>query len=349
MSEKEKATLERKEQIEEELSSITPILEQAKSAVGQIKSEHLNEIRSLKMPPEAIADVLGAVLKLLGIHDVSWLSMKKFLGNRGVKDEILTFDAHRISGEMRKESRSCSRTRRRASTRRRSTRVSVAAAPLAAWVKANIKYSVVLEKIQPLEAELEEAESALERCTERLKTCEDEIAGIDKKVALLKDEFSARTREAEVLRAGLEKAQLTLEKAEGLLGKLSGEQTRWVETKKTLRDQLKALPQQMLLAAAFAYLARPRTRGRDARWIDIVDDARACAGPTHAAALPVAAALWKQRGCPRTRSRASAIAIVLLARAVHHRPRERGRLVAQGAPLRDAAARESISRTTRDS
>ena len=30
--------------------------------------------------------------------------------------------------------------------------------------------------------------------------------------------------------------------AEGLLGKLSGEQTRWVETKKTLRDQLKALP-----------------------------------------------------------------------------------------------------------
>ena len=32
-------------------------------------------------------------------------------------------------------------------------RASVAAAPLAAWVVANVKYSVVLEKIEPLENE----------------------------------------------------------------------------------------------------------------------------------------------------------------------------------------------------
>jgi dynein heavy chain 2 len=197
------------------------------------------------------------------------------------------------------------------------TRVRGAAAPLAAWVKANIKYSVVLEKIQPLEAELEEAESALERCTERLKTCEDEIAGIDKKVALLKDEFSARTREAEVLRAGLEKAQLTLEKAEGLLGKLSGEQTRWVETKKTLRDQLKALPQQMLLAAAFmTYLAKTPEDARESatrEWIDIVDDARACAGFDFTRLLSTESQLlsWKQAGLPADPlSRENAIAIV---------------------------------------
>lgn len=32
-------------------------------------------------------------------------------------------------------------------------RASTAAAPLAAWVKANVQYSHVLERIQPLEAE----------------------------------------------------------------------------------------------------------------------------------------------------------------------------------------------------
>lgn len=32
-------------------------------------------------------------------------------------------------------------------------RASVAAAPLAAWVKANLQYSRVLEKIEPLEKE----------------------------------------------------------------------------------------------------------------------------------------------------------------------------------------------------
>ena len=65
----------------------------AKQAVGQIKSDHLNEIRSLTAPPEAIADVLAAVLMMLGVQDLSWLSMKKFLSNRGVKEDILNFDA----------------------------------------------------------------------------------------------------------------------------------------------------------------------------------------------------------------------------------------------------------------
>ena len=32
-------------------------------------------------------------------------------------------------------------------------RASVAAAPLASWVRANVKYSYVLEKIEPLAAE----------------------------------------------------------------------------------------------------------------------------------------------------------------------------------------------------
>lgn len=57
------------------------------------------------MPPEPIADVLGAVLMLLGIRDTSWLSMKKFLGNRGVKEDILNFDARRIDPHLRAQVR----------------------------------------------------------------------------------------------------------------------------------------------------------------------------------------------------------------------------------------------------
>ena len=44
--------------MESELSQIAPILEEARRAVGGIKKDNLNEIRSLKMPPEAIRDVL---------------------------------------------------------------------------------------------------------------------------------------------------------------------------------------------------------------------------------------------------------------------------------------------------
>ena len=73
----EAAKLEkRKKQIEEELSEIGPLLEEAKKAVGNIKSESLSEIRALRMPPETIRDILEGVLKLMGNMDTSWNSMR---------------------------------------------------------------------------------------------------------------------------------------------------------------------------------------------------------------------------------------------------------------------------------
>ena len=37
----------------------------------------------------------------MGNFDTSWISMKRFLGNRSVKDEILNFDSRKITNEMR--------------------------------------------------------------------------------------------------------------------------------------------------------------------------------------------------------------------------------------------------------
>ena len=60
-------------------------------AVGGIKSDNLNELRSLKMPPEAIRDVLEGVLRLMGNFDTSWISMKRFLGNKSVKVRLVLY------------------------------------------------------------------------------------------------------------------------------------------------------------------------------------------------------------------------------------------------------------------
>ena len=68
-----------------------PVLEAARAAVGGIKSDNLNEIKSLKMPPEPIRDVLEGVLRIMGNFDTSWISMKRFLGTMGrVSDRALT-------------------------------------------------------------------------------------------------------------------------------------------------------------------------------------------------------------------------------------------------------------------
>ena len=61
MQEEQKKTEEQKSKIQVELRDVQPVLEQAQKAVNGIKSDNLNEIRSLKMPPEAIHDVLSAM------------------------------------------------------------------------------------------------------------------------------------------------------------------------------------------------------------------------------------------------------------------------------------------------
>ena len=71
-----------KTNIESELKDIAPLVEEARKAVGGIQKSNLDELKSLKMPPEAIHDVLKAVLRIFGVFDASWNSMKKFLSNR---------------------------------------------------------------------------------------------------------------------------------------------------------------------------------------------------------------------------------------------------------------------------
>lgn len=78
----------RKKEIEAELAEIGPLIEEARAAVGNIKTESLSEIRSLRAPPEVIRDILEGVLRLMGIQDTSWNSMKIFLAKRGVKEDI---------------------------------------------------------------------------------------------------------------------------------------------------------------------------------------------------------------------------------------------------------------------
>lgn len=256
----------RKGGIEDELSDIQPLIDSARKAVGQIKSDNINEIKSLKMPPDAIRDVLEGVLILMGQTDTSWSSMKKFLSSRAVKEDIINFDAHTVVPRNRDAVQKLLQEKGASFEHQNIYRVSVAAAPLAAWVKANVKYSLVLEKIAPLERDLEELTESLESSRERVVQCEQELHELDSQVVELKAEFGRRTGEAESLKVSLQNAQKQLEAAEKLLGKLGGEKDRWEEQVSSLENKLHALPLDSLLAAGFiAYLpSLPEDQRQDA-------------------------------------------------------------------------------------
>lgn len=170
-------------------------------------------LRSLKMPPEAIRDVLEGVLTVLNQQDTSWNNMKKFLGQKSVRDDIIEYDARKITPEIRAKVDKLLAQKGNSFQEAVIYRVSVAAAPLAAWVKANMSYSKVLEKVAPLENELQGLKDRLEESGRLIIQYEKELKECDEAVATLKTDFSKKTSVAETLRAGLEKAEGTVNAA----------------------------------------------------------------------------------------------------------------------------------------
>ena len=242
---------DRKRAIAIELSEIMPIVEQSKSAVSAIKPESLAEMRALRAPPDVIRDILEGVLRLMGIYDTSWNSMKTFLSKRGIKEEICQFDVRNLSKDARKGVEEFVESRNKSFEPAVAKRASVAAAPLASWVVSLLKYCRVIESITPLETEQHTLTRNLENSDVRLRHLDKALSDISKNIANMKSRFEKLTGDAAKLKLGIEATQETIQSAENLVNKLDGEQVRWTGQKTILEAKKDILLPQCLLASSY--------------------------------------------------------------------------------------------------
>ena len=185
----EHSTKDQQVQVQEKLSVIQPLVDEAISQVSNISKQNLDELKALRMPPEPCHDVLYAVLSLFGKQDTSWNAMKKFLGERGFIDTILNFDPKSISPKVMKEVTNI--ILKRASSFEKETifKVSRAAGPLALWVKAILQFSEVLVQVAPLTQQLETIEKKLRGVKGEIKQNQDTLIQLNEDVAKLKEDF----------------------------------------------------------------------------------------------------------------------------------------------------------------
>ncbi|XP_042887569.1 cytoplasmic dynein 2 heavy chain 1-like [Penaeus japonicus] len=242
---------ERKKAIDVELAEIEPLVKEAKEAVGNIKSEALSEIRSLRAPPEVIRDILEGVLRLMGIQDTSWNSMKTFLAKRGIKEEIRNYDPRNVAPDARRAVEKLLRDRADSFDPVVAKRASTAAVPLTAWVKANVRFSYVLEKVKPLEQEQNKLQRNLTRAEAQIGELSAGLDEVDKEVAVLREKLNRSTKEAVEVEFHLNKAKETMTAAESLVTKLEGEYKRWSQQVSELDSGVQDLPREAILAAAF--------------------------------------------------------------------------------------------------
>ncbi len=264
----------RKKAIDIELYEIEPLVQEAKKAVSSIKTETLSEVRALRAPPDTIRDILEGVLRIMGVFDTSWASMRSFLAQRGVKEDIQTFDARKISPEIRESVQELLQKNKRSFDPKVAKKASVAAAPLASWVVANIRFSYVLEKIGPLEKEQAGLQQNLDKSEKKLEKLGKALAALDQNVQGMRNRFELLTTEAAKLKIELEKEEETIVAAENLVGKLEGEHKRWSDQIISLAEELEHLPRRTILAAGFiSYLSQaPEDERRSmlSNWLEFV-------------------------------------------------------------------------------
>ncbi|VDM16092.1 unnamed protein product [Hydatigera taeniaeformis] len=248
----EAASLEgRKATIDAEMAKIGPLLKEAQAAVGNIRSEALSEVRALRAPPDVIRDILEGVLLLMGVRDTSWASMRTFLARRGIQDEIRNFDARRITPDLRHSVEVLLKKNADSFSPKSARRASVAAAPLASWVQANVQYARVLEKLAPLEREQASLHHSLEITQAEVQRLTRDLNSVDARVANLQSVFEVHAKAATDLQTELGKAKHTLSIAEDLISGLESEHGRWEKEVDSLNEQLKVLPVMSLMAAGF--------------------------------------------------------------------------------------------------
>ncbi|XP_076646917.1 dynein cytoplasmic heavy chain beethoven [Halictus rubicundus] len=269
-TERESAELaRRKADIEGELGKVEPLVEQAAQAVAGISADALAEVRSLRAPPAPVRDVLEGVLRLMGIKDTSWNSMKTFLAKRGIKDEIRTWDARRSTPVSLEAVAKLVKERPESFEEKTAKRASQAAAPLAAWVLANLQYGQILQQVAPLEKEQRLLAESLSAAEAQIGKLAAGLNSVESRVAQLQEQLAEHSRGAAALQLRAEATEGRLATARALLQKLDTEHRDW----QTQLEELTARKEKLDVEAAnVASLLVYENPGRDDKWKKLAID-----------------------------------------------------------------------------
>ncbi|XP_052751641.1 cytoplasmic dynein 2 heavy chain 1 isoform X2 [Galleria mellonella] len=264
----------RKKEIEAELASVEPVIAAARAAVGDIRPESLSEVRSLRAPPDVVRDILEGVLRLMGIADTSWHSMKNFLSKRGVKEDIRCLDASQISAEAVSSVQRLLARRGASFEQAAARRASAACAPLAAWVRANLAYADALARVQPLQAQQRHLHKNLQDAEAQLAALSSGLESVESRVAALKEQLGQHTRDAAALELKLATATDTIAAATGLIDRLADEYDAWEQDLEHISKEITELNPRSLLAAAYIvylpHMTEPQARDYINKWSALI-------------------------------------------------------------------------------
>jgi dynein heavy chain 2 len=148
--------------------------------------------------------------------------MRSFLGTRGVKEQILCFDAQTLTPLGLGKVEALVNDKPECFDSNYIRRVSVACAPLASWVTANIQYAKVLKLVKPLQEEFDTTQAEVEAMSNSMASLDKQLEELEEKVTKLKIELEKAITEVTTIKTSSESLNAKLQSSRVLLSMLKG-------------------------------------------------------------------------------------------------------------------------------
>jgi len=251
LDKQEEEVARRKEVVNADLAKAEPAVISAQEAVGNIKRQHLTEVRSMANPPSGVKLALEAVCTLLGHKIDSWRTIQALVRRDDFIASIVGYDNERQMTRGHRTRMQNEFLSKEDFTYEKVNRASKACGPLVQWVEAQVNFSAILDRIGPLREEAEQLEEDALQTKAEAKAIENNIAELENSIATYKSEYAALISETQSIKSEMSRVEHKVTRSVKLLDSLSSERVRWESGSKSFETQIGTIVGDVLVAAAF--------------------------------------------------------------------------------------------------
>ncbi|KIY66037.1 dynein heavy chain protein 1 [Cylindrobasidium torrendii FP15055 ss-10] len=252
-----------------DLANAEPAVLEAQSAVSNIRRQHLQEVRTMANPPEAVKLAMESVCTVLGHKIDSWRTVQGIIRREEFIQSIINFDTQSQMTKHLRETMKKDFLSRPSYNFETVQRASRACGPLVKWVIAQVQFSDILDRVEPLRNEVQNLETQAETTKKQATAIIDMIAELESKIALYKDEYALLISETQAIKAEMQRVESKVDRSMKLLDSLSSERVRWESGSRAFDAEMSTIVGDVLLSAAFlAYGGFFDQHYREVMWQD---------------------------------------------------------------------------------
>ena len=240
---------EKRARVNGELSRVEPLLEEAKTTVKEINKTQLNEIRAMMRPPQNVQLTIQAVCCLIGEESGTWKEIQKTIRKDSFIQTIVNFETKQITRKAAEEASAIMNTPN--FTYETAVRSSKVCGPLYNWVKSQLEYSYILQRVKPLNDEMEFLTQKSNQLRQQHDECVAELNKLNAEIDGYTQEYTLMAQRTQQISIEIKAVMEKLERSARLLESLESEQKRWKESSFEFEKELAWMIGDCLLGASF--------------------------------------------------------------------------------------------------